>query len=136
MLAEWDKSEKLIADMGMKRDPGDKEKLEKQKKEVVEYYENALTDATAKGLLYTPAIVMGFLNPLTNYPIFISEANGGNMLVTENPKYFRKDLPKYVPQLFMFSISKIKWWFTPKIDPIKILEEKFPIEKLQAMIDK
>jgi hypothetical protein len=136
MLAELDKSVKVAADMGIKRDPADKEKWEKQKKEVVKYYEDALTNATTKGLLDTPAIVMGFLNPLTNYPIFISEADGGYMLVTENPKYFRKDLPKYVPQLFMFSISKMKWWFTPKIDPIKILEEKFPIEKLQAMIDK
>ena len=95
-----------------------------------------MTNSTTKGLLDTPAIVMGFLNPLTNYPIFSSEANGGYMLVTENPKYFRKDLPKYVPQLIVFSISKMRWWFTPKIDPIKILEEKFPIEKLQAMIDK
>ena len=136
MLAEWDKYAKSAADMQIKPNPADREKLEKQKKEVGKYYEDALTNSTTKGLLDTPAIVMGFLNPLTNYPIFSSEANGGYMLVTENPKYFRKDLPKYVPQLIVFSISKMRWWFTPKIDPIKILEEKFPIEKLQAMIDK
>ena len=136
MLAEWDKYAKSAADMQIKPNPADREKLEKQKKEVGKYYEDALTNSTTKGLLDTPAIVMGFLNPLTNYPIFSSEANGGYMLVTENPKYFRKDLPKYLPQLIVFSISKMRWWFTPKIDPIKILEEKFPIEKLQAMIDK
>ena len=136
MLAEWDKSAKLASDMGIKRDPADKEKFEKQKIEAVKYYQDELTTTTKAGLLDSPAIVLGFLNPLTNYPIFTSEKEGGSMLVTENPKYFRKDLPKYVPQLFIFSIAKISWWFIPKIDPIKILEENFPIEKLQAMIDK
>lgn len=136
MLAEWDKSAKLAADMGIKRDPEDKEKWKKQKIEVLKYYQDELATTTTAGLLDSPAIVLTFLNPLTNYPIFSSEKEGGYMLVTENPAYFRKDLPKYVPQLFILSVSRMNWWFVPKIDPIKIIEESFPIEKLQAMIDK
>jgi hypothetical protein len=58
------------------------------------------------------------------------------MLVTENPAYFRKDLPKYIPQLFVLSFDKYNWSFIPKKEPITLLEENFPIEKLQAMIDK
>lgn len=58
------------------------------------------------------------------------------MLVTENPAYFRKDLPKYIPQLFVLLLEKVNWSFSPKQDPIKLMEENFPIEKLQAMIDK
>ena len=136
----YDNNIKAYDDLGALIDKKQKdENIKTQQKlrdDVLKYYKNELAATTNAGLLDSPAIVLGFLNPLTNYSIFTSEAAGGYMLVTENPKYFRKDLPKYVPQLFMFSISKMKWWFTPKIDPIKILEEKFPIENLQAMIDK
>jgi len=58
------------------------------------------------------------------------------MLATENPAYFRKDLPKYTPQLFVLLLERDGWLYTPKNEPIKLLEENFPIEKLQAMIDK
>jgi hypothetical protein len=127
---------KLTAKMGVKPDPSNIEETEKQKKSVLKYYQDELTATTTAGLLDSPAIVSVFLNPNPNYSIFASEAEGGTLLVTENPKYFRKDLPKYVPQLFIFSLSKMRWLFTPKIDPITVLEEKFPIDKLQAMIDK
>jgi hypothetical protein len=57
------------------------------------------------------------------------------MLVTENPNYLRKDLPASVPQFFVMT-----WWWgdgVPWRSRFKnALEEKFPIEKLQAMIDK
>jgi hypothetical protein len=136
LAAGSEKSAKLGLQMGIKPDRDYKAAWEKQKNEVLKFYTNELTTTTNAGLLDTPAIVMGFLNPVTNYPIFIPETKGGLMLVTENPAYFRKDLPKYVPQLFIFSVDKLKWPFTPKIDPITVLEEKFPIEKLKAMIDK
>jgi hypothetical protein len=67
-------------------------------------------------------------------PIFITEKEGGKMLVTENPAYIRKDLPKHVPQFF------IVYWTIGPGDPgedlRKRIVEYFPIEKLQAMIDK
>ena len=69
-------------------------------------------------------------------PIFLNETSGGRLLVTENPAYFRKDLLKYIPQFFVLSFEKTNWAFTLKIDPLKAVEENFPIEKLQAMIDK
>jgi len=56
------------------------------------------------------------------------------MLVTENPAYIKKDLPKYVPQFIVFSWS---WSSNPPEKKIgEIVEASFPIEKLQAMIDK
>jgi hypothetical protein len=33
--------------------------------------------------------------------VFTTEKENGVTLVTENPDYFRKDLPKYVPQFFV-----------------------------------
>src|SRR5678816_4242550 len=83
-VAEW---EKRSAEMGIKTDPSEKEKWQKQKKDVVKHYQDELANTTTAGLLESPAIVMGFLNPLINYPIFIPETEGGHMLVTENPKY-------------------------------------------------
>lgn len=77
---------------------------------------------------------MGYAS--TALPVFTAETTGGRMLVTENPAYFRKDLPKYIPQLFVLLLEKVDWPFSPKQDPIKLMEEYFPIEKLQAMIDK
>jgi len=56
------------------------------------------------------------------------------MLVTENPGYLRKDLPKDVPQFFV-----INWqWGSSIADEKlrKLFEENFEVEKLQAMIDK
>jgi predicted lysophospholipase L1 biosynthesis ABC-type transport system permease subunit len=56
------------------------------------------------------------------------------ILVTENPDYIRKDLPKHVPQFFLVSLTWQDW------EPLKkfaeIVEQNFPFEKLQAMIDK
>jgi hypothetical protein len=70
----------------------------------------------------------------TEGPVFQSEEQGGTMLATQNPAYFRQDLPKYVPQLFVFSLSADpKGWSK---DFKRIVEENFPVERLQAMIDK
>ena len=71
---------------------------------------------------------------ITGGPIFQSEEQGGTMLVTENPAYFRTDLPKYVPQLFVFSLSADQKGWRKEFK--RIVEENFPIEKLKAMIDK
>ena len=111
-------------------------KNQKIRDDILEYYKDELAASTTAGLLDSPAIVLGFLNPLTNYPIFIPDTEGGSMLVTENHAYFRKELPKYIPQLFIFSLTRMNWPFIPKNNPIPLMEEKFPIEKLQMMIDK
>lgn len=66
--------------------------------------------------------------------VFSTEAAGGSMLVIENPTYMRKELPKYIPQLFV-----LKWSWQPDTPGNyfrKTIEENFPVEKLQAMIDK
>jgi hypothetical protein len=89
---------------------------------------------TKDGLLDAPAVIR--IDPLftTEGPVFQSEEQGGTMLATENPAYFRKDLPKYIPQFLVFSLSaEPKSWSK---DFKKIVEENFPIERLQAMIDK
>lgn len=127
---------KLTSKMGVKPDPSYREASDKQKKNVLKYYQDEWKATTTAGLLDTPAIVLIYLNPDPNYPVFASEAEGGTLLVTENPNYFRKDLPKYIPQLFFLSLSPVNWPFIPKTDPMKVITEKFPIEKLQAMIDK
>jgi hypothetical protein len=136
MIEDCFKSYKIWVDVGMKPDPCSKEKNEEQKNKILKYYKDELAASTTAGLLDSPAIVLGFLNPLTNYPIFIQDTEGGSMLVTENPAYFRKDLPKYIPQLFILSLSRMNWPFIPKNNPMKLIDDNFPIEKLQAMIDK
>ena len=73
-----------------------------------------------------------FFEMSESVPIFVDEKEG-SMVVIENPHYMRQDLPKYVPQFFVL------WWtwsesgLQPNI--AKLIEEKFPFEKLQAMID-
>jgi len=58
------------------------------------------------------------------------------MLVTENPAYFKKNLPKYIPQLMIYSCWDCRCGPDQSLNPYKLYEENFPIEKLQAMIDK
>jgi hypothetical protein len=97
--------------------------------------QNELQKTTREGLLSAPAVVRRDAHFQTDGPIFLSEANGGVLLTTENPNYFRKDLPAYVPQLFVLSWmwgTKTKW----ERDFRKAIEENFPVESLQAMIDK
>ena len=106
-------------------------KIKKNKDDVLRSFKDELEKTTNAGLLDSPAIV---LEMFYHSPVFTTDAAGGRMLVTENPGYMRKDLPKYVPQFFV-----LHWnWNNTKVqeDIAKIIEEKFPIEKLQAMIDK
>jgi hypothetical protein len=66
--------------------------------------------------------------------VFTTEERGGQALVTVNPDYFRKDLPPYVPQFIVVhwqsQVGVASSYFK------KMVEANFPIEKLQAMIDK
>lgn len=94
-----------------------------------------LEKTTKEGLLDSPAIVTGVsgvFNPGT--PVFGTEEEGGSMLVIENLKYLRKDLPADVPQFIVL------YWDCGDSKPgknlKKLFEENFEVEKLQAMIDK
>jgi hypothetical protein len=67
-------------------------------------------------------------------PIFENDPALGLLVITENPDYIRKDLPKHVPQLFEINLVWDEW--EPQKKFSKIFQEKFPTDKLQAMIDK
>jgi len=104
------------------------------KNEGLKKLNDELEKTTKDGLLDAPAVIR--IDPLftTEGPIFQSEEQGGTMLVTENPSYFRTDLPKYVPQFFVFSLSAdAEGWSK---DFKRIVEENFPVETLKSMIDK
>jgi hypothetical protein len=110
--------------------------MQKLRDAVLKYYNDELAATTKAGLLDSPAVVFdGMLSMSTQYPIFTTQAVGGNLLVTENPAYLKKDLPKYIPQLIVFSMWDAQDGPDPEI-PYKFYYQDFPIEKLKAMIDK
>ncbi|HEY6063163.1 MAG TPA: hypothetical protein VIV35_06115 [Chitinophagaceae bacterium] len=104
------------------------------KNSALKKFQDELEKTRKDGLLDAPAVVGIDVLLMNEGPIFLPESEGGILLTTENPNYFRRDLPAYVPQLFVLSWS----WGTKKweADFRKAIEEKFPIENLQAMIDK
>ena len=112
-----------------------KDRNTKAKNAALKKLQDELEKTTKDGLLDAPAVVR--IDPLlmNEGPVFQSEAEGGCLLATENPNYFRKDLPKYVPQFFVIELmpgdtNRSNMSFK------NIIEENFPIEKLKAMIDK
>ena len=99
-------------------------------------YQDELENTTWNNMLDSAAVVFE-MHPLVEtagIPIFMTVKEGGKMLVTENPAYFRKDLPKYVPQLFILYWTYNDGAATENFG--KRIEQYFLIEKLQAMIDK
>jgi hypothetical protein len=76
----------------------------KAKNDALRKLQDALDKTTRDGLLDAPAVVR--IDPLlmNEGPVFQTEAEGGCMLATENPNYFRKELPKYVPQFFVIEL--------------------------------
>jgi len=107
----------------------------KAKNEALKKLHDALEKTSKDRLLNAPAVVR--IDPLlmNEGPVFQSEAEGGCMLATENPNYFRKELSKYVPQFFVIELMAG--------DPMhsnmnfkRVIDENFPIEKLKVMIDK
>ncbi|MFI5129054.1 MAG: hypothetical protein ACHQFX_03645 [Chitinophagales bacterium] len=106
----------------------------KNKGAALKLYRDELEKNTNDGTLELPAIVTGIFSAhLYDVPIFVSE-NEGWTLVTQNPDYMRQDLPKYVPQFFVVNWKWNEW--KPQADIAKLIEERFPFDKLQAMIDK
>ena len=79
--------------------------IKKNRDDVLKYYTDELDATTKARLLDSPAVIWGGMVQMhTQYPIFITQAEGGRLLVTENPAYIKKDLPKYIPQLIVYSM--------------------------------
>jgi hypothetical protein len=132
--------DKLIASTSLITDKTEKDnyiKINKNaKNNALKKYQDEIEITTKEGLLDSPAIISNSQDLIINYqaPIFSTEAEGGRMLVTENPTYFRKDLPKYVPQFFV-----LEWgWSTGAWSARfrKAIEENFQTGNLKEMIDK
>jgi hypothetical protein len=108
-------------------------KTKKDKTDIVKRFQDELEKTTTEGLLDAPAIVVLMHSPDLFTPIFVTE-DKGKILVTDNPDYIRKDLPKHIPQFFVLTWQGVSSGVRGEVG--KIIKEKFPIEKLQAMIDK
>lgn len=107
------------------------EKMKKIKEEELKKFRDELEKTTKEGLLDTPAIVLDMFYADI---IFSTDPQKAKMLVTENPDYIRKDLPKHIPQFFVLSWTWGDW--APQKEIGRIIEENFPFDKLLAMIDK
>ena len=107
----------------------------KAKNDAIKKLLDELEKTTKDGLLDATAVVGTDPLVMNEGPIFLPEKDGGVMLTTENPNYFRKDLPGYIPQFFVLSwtrTGKQKW----ETDFRNSIEQNFPVEQLKAMIDK
>jgi len=110
------------------------ENMIKTKEDILKHYRDELKETTEEGLLNSPAIIRVLHLPDAQLPVFYNESEGGQMLVIENPNYLKKDLPKYVPQFMV-----LHWYgaFPPPHSKMaELMLANFPVEKLQAMIDK
>jgi hypothetical protein len=108
-------------------------KTKRDKVDILKRYQDELEKSTKEGLLDSPACIVVLHSPDLITPILVDE-DKGPMLVTDNPEYIRKDLPKHIPQFFVLTWYGMTRGVRGEVG--KIIKEKFPIEKLQAMIDK
>jgi hypothetical protein len=120
---------------GYKTDQQIRDEKIKETKKNKEQELKKFTDETERskndGLLNSPAMIKVMYNA---EPIFETDQAYGLMVITENPDYIRKDLPKHIPQLFEINLVWKELAAQEKF--AKIFQEKFPTDKLQAMIDK
>jgi hypothetical protein len=136
-IKAYEKPEGLTLLMDKKERDEQIKKIQKHRDNVLKYYRDEVEATTNAGLLDSPAIVPGgVLEQRTESPVFTTIEKGGNQLVTENPSYIKKDLPKYIPQIIIYIMVYSDDWLGPEINPYRLYEQNFPIEKLQAMIDK
>ena len=109
------------------------ESAKKLKEQEIKKFRDELEKTTSQGRLDSPAVIrVMYYSDL----IFDIDPKTGSMLVTENPDYIRKDLPGYIPQFIVFT-----WKWNPDFYPAhkkyqELFLQDFPIEKIQAMIDK
>jgi hypothetical protein len=109
-----------------------------QKNNILKIFREETEKSSKQNLLDSPAVVNGIRYVIFSEDtrIFITEDEGGKVLLMINPAYFRKDLPKYVPQFIIVRIQGGEDGTISEKYFAKNIKEKFPIEKLQAMIDK
>ncbi|HET6766713.1 MAG TPA: hypothetical protein VFH08_04925 [Chitinophagaceae bacterium] len=108
-------------------------KIKKIKETELKQFTDEFERSTREGLLDSPAVVRVMYY---STPVFDNDLKTGSMLITENPDYIRKDLPLHVPQFIVLS-----WKWSPDFWPVhkgyqKLFVQDFPVEKIQAMIDK
>jgi hypothetical protein len=139
MIAYFDSLYTAMADQFNKSDdPYMKEKaasITDGKNDILKIYREEIVKSGNRNLLDSPAVVKGIGNVSfsENTDIFISEERGGTALLMINADYFKKDLPKTVPQFIIVRIqggvgSPPETYFSI------MMKEKFPFEKLEAMI--
>ena len=110
------------------------EKAKEIKDRELKVFTDELEKTTHEGLLNSPAIILAMY--YTVPAVFETDPQKGNMLITENPDYIRRNFAGHVPQ---FMVLHWKWnpdWYPAHKPQEKLFLEDFPIEKLQAMIDK
>jgi hypothetical protein len=114
------------------------QKMVNNKKRIMKRYEDEMEKTKTANLMDSPAIILEVASIHEGVPIFTTEEENGGMLYTHNPAYIRKNLPKSVAQFMV-----VRWTWSDYL-PVggaagmyyrKLLEENFPIEQLQAMID-
>ena len=103
----------------------------KIKDDLLKKFTDEIEKSKKDGLLNSTAMIKVMYNA---EPIFETDPAYGLMVITENPDYVRKDLPKHVPQLFEINLVWKELAAQEKF--AKIFQERFPTDKLQAMIDK
>jgi hypothetical protein len=112
---------------------GHKSQTKKFYGEKLKYIDDYLDSASAEALQQV-AIIDPKYGAFEFIGTFGDENNGGTRLIAVGSKYFKMDLPRYVPQFIV-----LYWQWTQ--DPVSLrfreqFEENFPLEKLKAMIDK
>lgn len=107
-------------------------KAKKNKDDELKKFTDEMEKTTRERLLDSPAMVL--VKYYSSPYVFETDPAKGLLLVTENPDYLRKDVPKYVPQFFKVSLTWDDW--APQKKFAEIFQQDFPFEKLQAMIDK
>lgn len=107
------------------------QKSKKMKEQELKRFTDELEKTTREGLLDSPAFIrVMYISDL----IFDTDPKTGSMLVTDNPDYIRKELPAHVPQ---FMVLSWKWSeYPPHLRYKEMFFQDFPMEKLQAMLDK
>lgn len=107
-------------------------KAKKSKADELNKFTSELERTTREGLLDSTAMVS--VKYISSPSVFETDPAKGSILVTENPDYIRRDLPKHVPQFFIVSLT---WYERESLKKFAVIfEQGFSFEKLQAMIDK
>jgi hypothetical protein len=106
-------------------------KAKKNKEGELKKFTDEMEKTTSEGLLGSPAMVLVKYYSIPS--VFETDPAKGSLVVTENPDYIRRDLPKHVPQFFIVALT---WQDGAPKKFAETFQQNFPFEKLQAMIDR